>query len=235
MKDFVDKGGPLMWIILVASVVAVGVFAERLTYLRRVSVSVEDLLRGIANLIRRGSYAEAQIICRSTPGPVARVIVAAIMRHDLPRTDLKQIVQEAGQMEVPHLEKNLRLLATVAQITPLIGLLGTVSGMISAFVTVSSQGGYVTANTLSNGVYQSLLTTAGGLVVAIPAFAAYSYLSSRINALLHDMERAGIEIVNLLLDHRGGSGGIIPFGAASAETSSAAPVTEFRKKKPGRE
>ena len=84
MKDFVDKGGPLMWIILAASVVAVGVFAERLTYLRRVSVSVEDLLRGIANLIRRGGYAEAQIICRSTPGPVARVIVAAIMRHDLP-------------------------------------------------------------------------------------------------------------------------------------------------------
>ena len=217
MKDFVDKGGPLMWIILAASVVAVGVFAERLTYLRRVSVSVEDLLRGIANLIRRGGYAEAQIICRSTPGPVARVIVAAIMRHDLPRTDLKQIVQEAGQLEVPHLEKNLRLLATVAQITPLIGLLGTVSGMISAFVTVSSQGGYVTASTLSSGVYQSLLTTAGGLVVAIPAFVAYSYLSSRVNALLHDMERAGIEIVNLLMDHRSGSGGIIPFERQKAE------------------
>ncbi len=224
-----------MWIILVASVVAVGVFAERLTYLRRVSVSVEDLLRGIANLIRRGSYAEAQIICRSTPGPVARVIVAAIMRHDLPRTDLKQIVQEAGQLEVPQLEKNLRLLATVAQITPLIGLLGTVSGMISAFVAVSTHNGYVTANTLSNGVYQSLLTTAGGLVVAIPAFAAYSYLSSRVNTLLHDMERAGIEVVNLLLDHRGGSGGIIPFGTASAESSSASPVADFRKKKPGRE
>ncbi len=224
-----------MWVILAASVVAVGVFAERLTYLRRVSVSVEDLLRGIANLIRRGGYAEAQIICRSTPGPVARVIVAAIMRHDLPRTDLKQIVQEAGQLEVPSLERNLRLLATVAQITPLIGLLGTVSGMISAFVTVSSQGGYVTANTLSNGVYQSLLTTAGGLVVAIPAFVAYSYLSSRVNALLHDMERTGIEIVNLLMDHRGGSGGIIPFGAASAEAGSTGPMSEFRKKKPGRE
>ena len=235
MKDFIDKGGPLMWIILVASMVAVGVFAERLTYLRRVSVSVEDLLRGIANLIRHGQYAEAQIISRGTPGPVARVVVAAIMRHELPRADLKQIVQEAGQLEVPHLEKNLRLLATVAQITPLIGLLGTVSGMISAFVTVSSQGGYVTANTLSSGIYQSLLTTAGGLVVAIPAFAAYSYLSSRVNALLHDMERAGIEIVNLLIDHRGGSGGIIPFGAASAESAATAPLADYRKKRPGRE
>ncbi len=224
-----------MWIILAASVVAVGVFAERLTYLRRVSVSVEDLLRGIANLVRHGKYAEAQIISRGTPGPVARVIVAAIMRYDLPRADLKQIVQEAGQMEVPHLEKNLRLLATIAQITPLIGLLGTVSGMISAFNTVSTHSGYVTADTLAKGVYQSLLTTAGGLVVAIPAFAAYSYLSSRVNALLHDMERAGIEIVNLLLDHRGGTGGIIPFGAASAETATAMPVVDFRKKKPGRE
>ena len=233
MKDFVDKGGPLMWVILAASVVAVAVFAERLTYLRRVSVSVEDLLRGLANLIRHGKYAEAQIISRGTPGPVARVVVAALMRHDLPRADLKGIVQEAGQLEVPHLEKNLRLLATVAQITPLVGLLGTVSGMISAFVTVSSQGGYVTANTLSNGVYQSLLTTAGGLVVAIPAFAAYSYLSARVNMLLHDMERAGIEIVNLLVDNRGGAGAIIPFGSpAPADAPLAA---DFRQKKLARE
>ena len=124
------------------------------------------------------------------------------MRHDLPRTDLKEIVQEAGQLEVPDLESNLRLLATIAQICPLIGLLGTVTGMITAFVTVSSQGGYVTANTLSNGIYQSLLTTAGGLVVAIPALRGVQLSFLRVNALLHDMERAGIEIVNLLMDHR---------------------------------
>lgn len=213
MNDFIGKGGPLMWVLLVASVVAVGVFVERLTYLRRVSIPVGDFLRGLANLIRRGSYTEAQIECKSTPGPVPRVVYAAILRHDLPRSNLKEIVQEAGQLEVPNLENHLPVLAIIAQVCPLIGLLGTVTGMIHAFVTVSSAGGYVTANTLSNGIYQSLLTTAGGLLVGIPAFVAHAYLSTRINVLLHDMERAGIEIVNLLVDHRP-EADIIQFGSA---------------------
>ncbi len=105
MIDFIQKGGPLMWLLLMASVVAVGTFAERYTYLRRVNIDVGDFLRGLANLIRRGHYTEAQIECKSTPGPVARVVYAAILRHDLPRSNLKEIVQEAGQLEVPRLER----------------------------------------------------------------------------------------------------------------------------------
>ena len=227
MIDFIQKGGPLMWLLLLASVVAVGVFFERLTYLRRVSIPVGDFLRGLSNLIRRGSYTEAQIECKSTPGPIPRVVYAAILRHDLPRADLKEIVQEAGQLEVPTLETHLPILAIIAQVCPLIGLLGTVTGMIHAFVTVSSQGGYVTANTLANGIYQSLLTTAGGLVVGIPAFVAHSYLSAKVNALLHDMERAGIEIVNQLIDHRA-EADIIQFGSAA---NLPAQVVNYRKKR----
>ena len=211
MRDFIQKGGPLMWLLLLASIVAVGVFFERWTFLRRVQIDVGDFLRGLANLIRRGGYEDAQIECKLTPGPVARVVYAAILRHDQPRAELKEIVQEAGQMEVPNLEVHLLVLAIIAQVCPLIGLLGTVTGMIRAFMTVSSQGGFVTASTLSNGIYQSLLTTAGGLVIGIPAYVAHSYLSSRVNALIHDMERAGIEIVNLLVDHRPVVG-VIPFG-----------------------
>ena len=218
MIDFIQKGGPLMWLLLLASVVAVGTFVERYTYLRRASIDVGDFLRGLANLIRRGSYAEAQIECRSTPGPVARVVYAAILRHDLPRSNLKEIVQEAGQLEVPSLEIHLPILGAVVQVCPLIGLLGTVTGLIKAFVTVSAQGGFVTANALSYGIYQSLLTTAGGLAVAIPAYVAHSYLSTRVNVLLHDMERAGIEIVNLLVDHRVEKD-IIPFDPASRLTT----------------
>ena len=212
MRDFIQKGGPLMWLLLLASIVAVGVFLERWTFLRRVQIDVGDFLRGLANLIRRGGYEDAQIECKLTPGPVARVVYAAILRHDQPRADLKEIVQEAGQLEVPHLEVHLSILAVIAQVCPLIGLLGTVTGMVHAFVTVSAQGGFVTANTLSNGIYQSLLTTAGGLVIGIPAYVAHAYLASRVNALMHDMERAGIEIVNLLVDHRPAVG-VIPFGA----------------------
>ena len=218
MIDFIQKGGPLMWLLLLASVVAVGTFAERFSYLRRITIDVGDFMRGLSNLVRDGRYTEAQIECKSTPGPVSRVVYSAILRHDLPRSNLKEIVQEAGQLEVPRLETHLPVLATIAQVCPLIGLLGTVTGLIRAFVTVSSQGGFVTANALSYGVYQSLLTTAGGLVIAIPAYVAHSYLSTRVNALLHDMERAGIEIVNMLVDRRPATE-IIPFGTVDFRAS----------------
>jgi len=128
------------------------------------------------------------------------VIHAAIIRHDSPRSDLREIVQEAGQLEVPKLERFLGVLATIAFVTPVLGVLGTVAGMIDAFGTISSNGGYATVTELSSGVYKSLLTTAAGLVVAAPTFVAYSYLSSRVNTLMHEMERAGIEVVHMLAD-----------------------------------
>ena len=101
---------------------------------------------------------------------------------------------------MPKLERFLGVLATLAYLAPLLGLLGTVAGMIDAFGTLSSNGGYATVTELSNGVYKSLLTTAAGLVVATPTFVAYSYLSSRVNTLMHEMERAGIEVVHMLTD-----------------------------------
>jgi biopolymer transport protein ExbB len=127
--------------------------------------------------------------------------------------ELKEIVQETGQLEVPRLERRLAVLATIGLVTPLIGFLGTIVGLIEAFVNISSQSGYASATDISGGIYQSLLTTAAGLVVAIPCFVAYAYLSSRVNALMHDMERAGIEIVNLINENRESAAEIIEFGA----------------------
>jgi biopolymer transport protein ExbB len=198
--DYIQKGGMLMWPILVCSIIAIGVFAERFFYLHRASIQVGEFLKGLSNLIQRRNFAEALHESAGTPGPVARVIHAAILRHSSPRSELREIVQEAGQLEVPKLERFLGVLATLAFLAPLLGLLGTVSGMIDAFSTISSSGGYATVTELSRGVYKSLLTTAAGLVVATPTFVAYSYLSSRVNTILHEMERAGIEIVHLLTD-----------------------------------
>src|ERR1700728_472423 len=141
MLDYMQKGGPLMWLILLCSVMAAAIFAERVTYFYRASIRVGECLRGLANLIQRRNYAEALHECAGTPGPVARVIHAAIIRHEAPRDELKTIVQEAGQLEMPNLERNMSLLATVALITPLIGLLGTVTGLIETFVTISSHSG----------------------------------------------------------------------------------------------
>jgi len=190
----------MMWLILLCSVAALGAFLERLLYLHRSTIHVGDFLRGLSNLLKRQLYAEALQECASTPGPVARVVHAAIARHKVGRTELREIVREAGQLEVPRLERSLPLLLTVAYITPLLGLLGTVVGLTEAFQAVTNAGGYATAADLAGGVYQSLLSTATGLAVAIPAFVAFSYLSARVNDFLRDMERAGIEIVHLLCD-----------------------------------
>src|ERR1041385_4706750 len=138
MIDYIQKGGLLMWPILVCSIISIAVFAERLFYFHRATIHVGESLQGLANLVQRRNFAEALHECAGTPGPVARAIHAAIIRHDVPREELKEIVQEAGQLEVPKLERNLNLLSTVAFVTPLIGLLGTVTGLIQTFVTISS-------------------------------------------------------------------------------------------------
>ena len=200
MIDYIQKGGLLIWPILICSIISIGIFAERLFYFHRATIHVGEFLQGLSNLLQRRNFAEALHESAGTPGPVARVIHAAIIRHDAPRSELRDIVQEAGQLEVPKLERFLGVLATLAFLAPLIGLLGTVTGMLEAFGTITSNGGYATVTELSSGVYKSLLTTAAGLVVATPTFVAYSYLSSRVNGLMHDMERAGIEVVHMLTD-----------------------------------
>jgi biopolymer transport protein ExbB len=214
MIDYMQKGGPLMWLILVCSVVSIAVFAERLLYFHRATIDLGEFFQGLSNLVRKRNLAEARVECQTTSVPVTRVIHAALIRHQLPRTELREIVQEAGQLEVPRLERNLGMLIAIGYICPLIGLLGTVTGLIQAFVQLSANNGYATLADVSGGIYQSLLTTAAGLVVTIPTILGYCYLSARLNALLHDMERAGIEVVNLLSEGEGDSS-IIEFSPKS--------------------
>ena len=198
MLELVQKGGPLVWLILLCSVTALGVFFERLLSLHRSSIHTGDFLRGLANLLRRKNFTEALQECAGSPGPVPRVLHAVILKHGAARSELREIAQEAGQLEVPRLERNLPLLGTIAYATPLIGLLGTVLGLLSAFQQISAHGGYATAAEIAGGVYESLLTSAAALTVAIPAFVAHSYLSARVSAVLHDIERAAIETIEIL-------------------------------------
>jgi len=198
LLELLQKGGPLMWIILLCSVVALGVFLERLIYLHRVSIRIGELLGGLSLLIRNGRIAEALGECSAMTGPVSRVLLAALLRPNEQREVLQSITRDSALLEIPKLEKNLLILATLAYVTPLVGLLGMVLGLLDAFLAVSAHGGYATAEELSRGVYESLLNASAGLAVAIPAFIGHSYLTSRVNDIIHDMERAGIEIVNLL-------------------------------------
>jgi biopolymer transport protein ExbB len=202
MLEFMQKGGPIMWLILVCSVLASAVFLERVLYFRRISVKVGELMRGLAVLIRARNFGGAQMEAAATNGPVQRVIQSAIVHNDAPREELKEIVQEAGQLEVPKLERRLGMLATLAFVTPMLGLLGTVAGLIEAFSTMSAASGLASSAEISNGIYQALLTTAAGISVSIPTAICYAYISSRVNSTMHDLERAGIEIVTLIMESR---------------------------------
>jgi biopolymer transport protein ExbB len=200
MLDYLLKGGPLMWLILFCSIISVAVFCERLLYFHQITIHVGEFLRGLSNLIQRRNFNEAIQECAGTPGPVARVVLAALRNREAPRGELKEIIEETGQLEVPKLEQKLTILSTIAFVTPVVGLLGTVTGLIEAFVNISQLGGYSTSDGIASGIYQSLLTTAAGLVVAIPSAVAYAYLSARVNAVMHDIERGGIEVLHMIYE-----------------------------------
>jgi len=202
MLEIIEKGGQLMWVLLGCSIFAMAVAAERFLYYHRSSINVRLLLEGISRRLRRKEYAEAVRECIGTPGPVARVVHAVVLHHDAPRAELKEIAQETGQLEVQRLERYLPVLSTIAFVAPLIGLLGTIVGMIDTFIQVSEVSGYASPFQLFRGVYQSLVTSAAGLVIGVPVYIVYSFLASTVRNLMREMERAGIEVVNLISDAR---------------------------------
>lgn len=205
MAEVLQNGGPLMWVLLLCSIVAFGAFLERWLSLHRESLHVVDFLKGLATLIEKKNFAEAIQECACTPGPVARVLYTAILQYDADRKWIKEVIQNAAQLEVPKLEKNLPLLYTIAHVAPMIGLLGTVLGLLKAFRAFTLHGGYTTTVELADGIYQSLLCSATGITVGIVTFTAYKFLSFRISILMYDMEKAGIEITYLLTEpnHKG--------------------------------
>lgn len=183
-----------MWLILLNAIVAVGVFLERLLHYHRAQINVTDFVNGIRNLLQRGNVIEAIALCDETPGPVAQVVKAGIAHHDRVREEMREAIQDVARHGVARLERRLTVLATIAQVTPLIGFLGTVLGMIQMFQVIQLAQ-FPSPGQLAGGVWQALLTTAGGLVVAVPAYVAYNYLVTRVQNLVLDMEQAANDIV----------------------------------------
>jgi biopolymer transport protein ExbB len=146
---------------------------------------------------------EAISICDATPGPVARLVKTAILNRDQGRERIAEALEEAGLSEVPRLEEKLNLLATIAQIAPLLGLLGTVIGLMYTFHRFKSEGLMANAAMISDGVWMALICAGAGLAVAIPAHAGYNYLVSRVNSIVLDMERAATEIVHIVTSNGG--------------------------------
>lgn len=202
MWELMVKGGWIMWPILACSVVAAILFFERVFHLHRAQIKQDDFLSGIYTIVNRGNMAEAVSICDQTPGPVAHMVRTALLHSDERAEELKQTIGKTGLAEVPRLEKNLGGLLTIAQVVPLLGLMGTVLGLIQVFMAMEQSAPLAEIGDLSAGIWQALLTTAMGICVSIPSFAGYNFLLSRVEAITLNMEYAAEEIYRFLVYDR---------------------------------
>jgi biopolymer transport protein ExbB len=188
----------MTWLLMFMSAVVVVVFIERLLHYHRAQINSVEFLNGIKNVLKRDSVVEALSICDATPGPVSRMVKTAILSREHGREGIREALEEAGLLEVPRLEDKLNLLATIAQIAPLMGLLGTVMGFLRIFLQLQADGPFATSTALAGGIWQSLISMAAGLAVAIPTYAGYNYLVNRVNSIVLDMEKASTDILNIV-------------------------------------
>ena len=204
MPKFLIEGGWVIWVIMAASAAAAAVFLDRLLQYHREHIISGEFLNGVRNVLKRDNVVEALAICDATPGPVARLVKVAILNRERGRFAVQEALEDAGAWEVPRLEQRLNLLATIAQIAPLLGLLGTVLGFMKMFSVLDDAGLSAHVGQLSPGIWQALNCTAAGLAVAIPCYAGYNYLVGRINAIVLDMEQVSSEILNIVAPAPGG-------------------------------
>ncbi|MFT5128664.1 MAG: biopolymer transport protein ExbB [Rhodothermales bacterium] len=195
-------GGPITWIITFFAVVSTLMILERLLHFHRAQINVPEFLRGVINVLKRGNAVEAVSICDDTPGPVAYVLRAAILRCEHGERVMKQAVEEASLLEIPRLERSLGALATIATLAPVLGLLGTVVGVIQLFQDMEAAGGaFVDVKILSQGIWQALISTAAGLCVGIPVHGFYNYYVRRVDNIILDMEKAASELIFFLSEN----------------------------------
>ncbi|MBI3252056.1 MAG: MotA/TolQ/ExbB proton channel family protein [Candidatus Omnitrophica bacterium] len=205
MWEFMSKGGPIMWPILFCSVLAFAIVIERLIKLRQEEIDTKSFMEQISKSLKRNKIMEALELCEHTGGPIANILKAGILKHDRPRHEVREAIEDASIHEVPRLEKNLPVLATVAHVAPLLGLLGTVTGMVAAFQVIEAKASSlnpVNPGDLAGGIWEALLTTVFGLCVAIPTFVAYNYLVSRVDGFVLEMERSATDLLNILGEKR---------------------------------
>jgi biopolymer transport protein ExbB len=195
-------GGPVMWLIAACSLIAMFIFLEKWFQFHREQVNVKELLKGLFNVLKRDGFVEAISLCDNTPGPAAKILAAAILAYEHGEKDIRLAIEDANAEEIPKLEKHVTILGTIGYITPLLGLLGTVLGMMQAFQTIHSKSVYLSAGDLSGAINLALTTTAAGLCVAIPCYIAYNYLLSRINSFSQEMEKAASEITFFFKNHQ---------------------------------
>ena len=198
MLNWIHSGGAIMWLILAGGFIALTIFLERFLHLHRAQIKVDDFLNGITTNLKRGNDLEAIAICDQTPGPCAHLVRTAILNRNEKTETLIRAVQQAGIQETPRLERHTNLLITLAQVLPMLGLLGTVLGLLTMLVTLQQGSPLAEIGDLAGGLWSALITTAAGLITGIPAYAGYHFLISRVEAIALDMEQISGEIIHFL-------------------------------------
>ena len=197
MIELIIKGGPVMGPILLCSVITLAIIVERCLSLRRHRILRYDILQRIEELLRDRKIPEATTLCKRYPSSMTRILLAAILNHDKTRQEIKEVIEDAGRHEVPVLERYLMILGTIASISTLLGLLGTITGMIKTFNVIAALG-YGHPEALAGGISEALIATASGLGVAIPTFVLYNFFSSKVDALVIEMEKNSLRMLNIL-------------------------------------
>lgn len=196
MVELVQQGGVIIVLIMILSVVAVAIVIERLLFFRRNRGDEETIMRRLDTVLAKGNFDEALAICEAMPSPITNLMRVGIEHRAYSREVIKTAISDAANMEIPQMERYLSSLGTIAHVTPLLGLLGTVTGNIRAFGVLSQTGiGTGDPAVLAGGISEALLTTAAGIIVSIPAIAFYNYLVSRVNHSIIRLENRVNELV----------------------------------------
>lgn len=194
--EYMEKGGPVMWPILIFSIICFGFCIERAFVLRRARINVNEFLAKVRKaLIVNRSVRDAVKICEQYQGPVASIMKAGLLKYGQPKEDVEKSIENAAMFEMSRLERGLMVIATGANVEPLLGFLGTVTGMINSFDTLAKQG-LSNPGAVASGISEALITTASGLIIAIPLQLLYNYFQSRINKFVRDIETSA----NMLLE-----------------------------------
>jgi biopolymer transport protein ExbB len=196
--DLIFKGGVMMIPIFLLSLLGVYVLVERLRTLKQATASPDAFMAQIKELVLKGDISAAKIVCAQSDTPMSRMIEKGLKKIGSSLKNIEASIENVGRIEIYRLEKNLSLLATIAGAAPMLGFLGTVMGMINAFMSIAQEEGAVSPKMLSEGIYQAMITTAAGLVVGVLAYLAYNYLVTRMQKIIHSMEYSSIEFIELL-------------------------------------
>lgn len=196
--DLAIQGGFMMIPIFVLSILAIYFFFERLMIINKANQSPELFMNRVKELVLRGDINGAKILCAQQDSPVGRMIQKGLSRIGSPLKNIEASIENVGKLEIFKLEKNLSSIATIAGAAPMMGFLGTVIGMVEAFIAIAQEEGSVSPKLLSSGIYTAMITTVAGLIVGIMAYLAYNFLVTRVQKVIHKMEYTSIEFIDLL-------------------------------------